>query len=77
MSAEVKKSYSELERARQLSQVAQRMGSSAAMLMKVNAASDSLEVRAARADMELEMLEADFAHRQAFRRLKALMSPER
>jgi hypothetical protein len=31
--------------------------------------------RAARADMELEMIESDFAHRQAFRRLKALMSP--
>ena len=77
LAADVKESYFELERARQLSQVAQRMGSSAAMLMKVSAASDSLEVRAARADMELEMLEADFAHRQAFRRLKTLMAFER
>jgi hypothetical protein len=51
------------------------MGSSAALLMKVSANSDSLEVRAARADIEAEMIAADFAHRQAFHRLKTLMDP--
>jgi hypothetical protein len=77
LAADVKKSYFELERTRQLSQVAQKMGSSAALLMKVSSDSESLEVRAARADMEVEMLEADFAHRQALNRLKALTGPGR
>ena len=71
--ADLKKSYYELERSRQLSNVAQRMGSSAALLMNVSAHSDNLEVTAARAEMELEMLQADLAHRQAFARLKALV----
>jgi hypothetical protein len=44
--------------------------------MKVSSDFESLEVRAARADVELQMLEADFAHRQAFKRLKALLGPE-
>jgi outer membrane protein TolC len=77
LAADVKKSYFELERSRQLSHVAQKMGSSTALLMKVSSDSESLEVRAARADVEVEMLEADFAHRQAFTRLKALIGPER
>jgi outer membrane protein TolC len=72
LAADVKKSYFDLERSRQLSQATQKMGTSAALLMKVSSASDSLEVRAARADMEVEMIEADFAHRQAFHRLLAL-----
>jgi len=76
LSADVKKSYFELERSRQLSQVTQKMGSSAALLMRVSSDSESLEVRAARADVEVEMIEADFAHRQAFNRLKALIGPE-
>jgi outer membrane protein TolC len=65
------KSYFELERSRQLSQIAQKMGSS--VLMNVRAVSESAEIRAARADLEVEMLEADLAHRQAFARLTALM----
>jgi outer membrane protein TolC len=77
LASDVKKSYFELERSRQLSQVAQKIGSSTALLMKVSSNAEGLEVRAARADVELEMLEADFAHRQAYNRLRALMSPER
>jgi len=77
LAADVKKSYFDLERSRQLSQVAQKIGSSAALLMKVSSTSDSLEVSAARADMEVEMIEADFAHRQAFHRLQALMGTTR
>jgi outer membrane protein TolC len=77
LAADVKKSYFELERSRQLSQVAQKMGSSTALLMKVSADSESLEVRAARADVEVETLEADLAHRQAFHRLQALIGHER
>jgi hypothetical protein len=76
LAEDVKKSYFELERSRQVSLVAQKMGSSTALLMKVSANSESLEVRAARADVELEMVEADFAHRQAFNRLKALIYRE-
>jgi outer membrane protein TolC len=76
LAADVTKSYFELERSRQLNRVAQKMGASAALLMKVSSNSESLEVRAARADVEIEMLEADFAHRQAFNRLKALLGPE-
>ena len=77
LAGELKKSYFELERSRQVSLVAQKMGSSTAKLMKVSMSSESLEVRAARADVELEMIEADFAHRQALNRLKALMDPGR
>jgi outer membrane protein TolC len=77
MAADVKKSYFELEHARHLSHVAEKMGSSAAILMNVSSNSESLEVKAARADVELEMIEADFAHRQAFNRLKLLMGPAR
>ena len=75
--AELKKSYDELERARQVSNVAQRMGSSAIMLMNVSTGSENLERRAARAEMELEMIQADLAHRQAYARLKALMGDTR
>jgi outer membrane protein TolC len=77
LAADVTKSYFELERSRQLNRVAQKMGASAVLLMKVSSDTQSLEVRAARADVEIEMLEADFAHRQAFNKLKALLGTER
>jgi outer membrane protein TolC len=77
LSADIKKSYFELERSRQLSHIAQKMGSSTALVMKVSSNPESLEVRAARADMEVDMIEADFAHRQALFRLKALIGSER
>jgi len=77
LAADVKKSYFDLERTRQLSQVVQKMGSSTALLMKISSDSENLEVRRARADVELEMIEADFAHRQAFNRLKAVIDPGR
>jgi outer membrane protein len=77
LAANVTKSYYELERTRQLNRVAQKMGSSAALLMKVSANSESLEVRAARADLEIETIEADFAHRQAFSKLNAMLGADR
>ena len=61
--ANMKKFYFELERSRQLSQMAQKMGPSVARSMNVNSASESSEVKTARANMEAEMLEADLAHR--------------
>ena len=69
----VRKSYLELERSRQVSLVAQKMGSSVARLMNVSSAPESTEAKAARAEVEVEMLEADLAHRQAYDRLKALI----
>jgi outer membrane protein TolC len=77
IAADVKKSYLELERSRQISQVAQKMGSSAGLLIKASSNSESLEVQAARADVEVQMIEADFAHRQAFGRLQALIDAKR
>ncbi len=74
---DLKKSYYELERSRQLSNVAQKMGSSTAFLINVSSSSSNLGVRAARAEIELEMLQADLAHRQAYARLKALMGAPR
>ena len=72
--ANLKKSYFELERTRQLSRMAQKMGASMALLMNASSNPDSVAVSAARADLELEMLEADFAHRQAFAALSAQMN---
>jgi outer membrane protein TolC len=77
LAADVKKSYLDLERSRQLTHVAQKMGSSATLLMNVSFNSETLQVKAARADVEVEMIEADFEHRQAFHRFKALTNSER
>jgi outer membrane protein TolC len=73
VSANLRKSYSELEHARQLSQLAQQMGSSVSRLIKVGFAPDTIEGKAAVANLETEMFEADLAHRQAYAHLKALM----
>lgn len=73
VSAQLQKSYMELDRTRQLSDVAQRMGSSAALLMKVSTNPETPEVQGARAGLEVEMLEADLAHRRAFANLRAMM----
>ena len=75
--ADVKRSYLELQRSRQLSKVALRMGSSMAVVMRASTGPDSAEVNAARAEIEVEILEADFAHRQTFNRLMALADPRR
>jgi hypothetical protein len=77
VAADVKKSYLELERSRQLSKVALRMGSSMALVIRASTTPDSSEVKAARAEIDVEMLEADLAHRQAFSRLMALVDPRR
>jgi hypothetical protein len=53
------------------------MGSSVASLMNVSSTSESIEMKAARAKVETELLEADLAHRQAYARLKALVGPQR
>src|SRR5262249_8626325 len=50
-SSELKKSYYELERSRQLSNVAQRMASPAALVINATARSENFQVRTARADI--------------------------
>jgi outer membrane protein TolC len=77
VAANLRKSYLELEQSRQLSNVAQKMGSSAALLMKASSGPESLEVQAARAELEVEMLQADLAHRQAYAHLTALVGSQR
>jgi hypothetical protein len=44
-----------------------------ALLMNASSNSDSAAVSAARAELEVEVLEADFVHRQAFAALRAQM----
>lgn len=73
VTAEAKKSYSELERSRQLSKVAHKMGSSVALLVSASSNPDNAAVNAARAELEVDMLEADLAHRQAFAAVRDLM----
>jgi outer membrane protein len=73
VAADVKKTYFDLERSRQLSQLAQKMGSSVALVMSVSSTDETPKMKAARANVEAEMLEADLAHRQAYAHLKALM----
>jgi len=77
VAANLRKSYFELERSRQLSQVGQKMWSSAVLVMKASRNPESIEVKAARAEMEVEMFEADLAHRQAYARLTTLMGAQR
>jgi outer membrane protein len=77
VAADVKKTYFELERSRQLSQLAQKMGSSVALVLEVSSTAESPDMKAARANMEKEMLDADLAHRQAYAHLKSLMGPQR
>jgi outer membrane protein TolC len=73
VAADAKKAYDELDRSRQLSQMTQKMGSSVAVLMNASLNTENLEIKAARAEVEIEMLQADLAHRQAYARLKALI----
>jgi len=70
--AGVKSSYLELERSRQLVQLARRMASATRV---VNAAyrSDDPEVESAQAKMEADMFRSELEYRQAYARLRSLM----
>ena len=74
VAADVKKTYFDLERSRQLSQLAQKIGSSVALVMNASSTDESPKMKAARANVEMEMLEADLAHRQAYAHLQVLMA---
>jgi outer membrane protein TolC len=73
VAADVKKSYFELVHARQLSDAAQKMGASVARLINAGSNPESTDARSARAEVEVQLIEADLAHRQAFARLNELM----
>jgi hypothetical protein len=73
VAANLKTSYSELERTRQMSQMTQKIGSSVTQFMNVSSTPESADMIAARANVEIEMFEAELAHRQAYAGLKALM----
>ena len=49
------------------------MGSSVRSFLNVSSGTASLELKSARAEVEIQMLEADLAHRQAYAGLRALM----
>ena len=72
VSAGVKTSYLEMERSRALTELSQRM-ISASQVVNASYQPDSLEVKEARARLEVEVLRAESAYREAFGRLKTLM----
>jgi outer membrane protein TolC len=70
--AAVKSNYFELERSRQLAQLARRMVS-ATQVMEASYQPENPEVEAARARMEVDMFRAECEYRQAYARLKNLL----
>jgi len=70
--AEVKSSYLELERSRQLVQLARRMVS-ATKVVEASYKSESPDVESATAKMEADMFRTELEYRQAYARLKTLI----
>ena len=75
VAAAVKSSYLQLDRSRQLYQLARRMVS-ATQVVEASYKSDDLEVESARAKMKAEMFRAELEYRQAYAKLKAQMGPQ-
>ena len=75
VSAAVKSSYLELERSRQLYQLARRMVS-ATQVVEASYKRDDPEVESARAKMEADMFRAELEYREAYAKLKALMGAQ-
>jgi outer membrane protein TolC len=71
VAAGVKSSYLELDRSRQLYQLAHRMVS-AAQVVDASYKSDDPEVESAKAKMEADMFRSELEYRQAYARLKSL-----
>jgi len=71
VAAAVKNAYFELERSRQLSQLARRMVSST-QVIEASYNPDDPEVESARATMEADMFRTELEYRQAYAKLKAL-----
>jgi outer membrane protein TolC len=72
VAAAVKTSYFELERSRQLADLAHRM-ESAARTLNVKYGDEDLDVQASQAEIELDILQVDLEHREAYAKLMALM----
>ena len=72
VAAGVKSSYLELDRSRQLYQLARRMVS-ATQVVEAGYKPDDPEVESARAKMQADMFRAELEYRQAYAKLKALM----
>jgi len=70
--AGVKSSYLELERSRQLAQLARRMVT-ASEIVNASYKPDDPEIESARAKMEADMFRAELEYRQAYGRLKNLL----
>ncbi len=75
VAAAVKTSYFEMDRSRQLSELAHRL-TAAMPLEKVSYSKDDPELAASRAKVEVEMLQADLAYRQALAQLRTLMGEQ-
>jgi outer membrane protein TolC len=72
VAAAVKTSYFEMDRSRQLSELARRI-SVAIPVQRVSYATNEPELAASRAKIEVEMLQADLDYRQALAHLRTLM----
>ena len=72
VAAAVKSAYFDLERSRQLSQLARRMVSST-QLVEASYNPNDPEVESARATIEADMFRTELEYRQAYAKLKALM----
>ena len=75
VSASVRDSYFELERSRQLVQLARRLGATG-QTPSVKLDPNDPDVSSARAKTDAELFRAEFDHRQAYAKLKALMGAE-
>jgi outer membrane protein TolC len=75
VAAAVKTSYFEMDRSRQLSELAHRL-SAAIPLERASYAKDDPELAASLAKVEVEMLQADLDYRQAPTQLRTLMGEE-
>jgi outer membrane protein len=75
LSASVKESYFELERSRQFVQLARRLGATGQTL-SVKFDPNDPDATSAKAKIDIELFRAEYDHRQAYARLKALMGAE-
>ena len=75
VAAKVKSTYLELDRSRQLYQLASRMVS-ASQVVEASYTPDNPEVESARAKMEADMFRAELEYRQAYAKVKALMGAQ-
>ena len=75
VSAAVKSSYFQMDRSRELSELARRL-SDAIPVERINYSKDNPELVVSRAKLEIEMLQADLDYRQSLAQLKALMGEQ-